>query len=70
MKKVPTKKVLVACECNKCGEKANAQLGTEHFYCKGIKLPPGKRLPANLKFPTKGSWVIPAPVETEEVKVA
>jgi hypothetical protein len=70
MKKVPTKKVLTACVCSTCGEKASAQLGTTHFFCKGIKVAAGKRMPSNLKFPNKGTWIIPAEESAPEVKVA
>jgi len=71
MKKHVTKKVLTACVCSTCGEKASAQLGTQHFFCKGIKVAAGKRMPSNLQFPNrKGTWIIPAEEPAPEVKVA
>lgn len=69
MKKKSPAKVLSACVCSVCGQTANAQVGTTHFFCIGIKLAPGKRMPTNLKFPNKGTWVIPASKEAE-TKVA
>lgn len=37
------------CQCSVCGQIANAQEGTVHFYCKGIHLDILSRMPDNFK---------------------
>lgn len=71
------KKVTVVskCVCNVCGQIAHVVVGTEHHYCRGIKVLPGKALPpmfSQLMHPDpsrRGSWVLwsPPPPVVEEV---
>lgn len=56
-------KSVVKCQCNTCGQIANAQEGTTHFYCKGIHQNILSRMPDNFKNLTnpikaaKSKWV-------------
>lgn len=49
------------CQCSTCGQVANAQEGTEHFFCRGIHQDIIARLPDSFKDITnpskKGKWV-------------
>lgn len=42
-------KSTVKCKCDTCGQIANAQEGTVHFYCKGINLEILSRMPDKFK---------------------
>lgn len=52
------------CVCNVCGQVAKVVPGLEHHYCRGIKLLPGKTLPAmfaQLTHPDpskRGTWTL------------
>jgi hypothetical protein len=54
-------KSTVKCQCSTCGQVANAQEGSGHFYCKGIHQDIIDRMPAKFKGITnpskKGTWV-------------
>lgn len=56
--------VVSKCICNVCGQVANVVVNTEHHYCRGIKVLPGKTLPlmfATLTHPDphkRGTWVL------------
>lgn len=72
-------KSTVKCQCNTCGQIANAQEGTVHFYCKGIHQDILARMPDAYKKmtnPTKAArskwlaYVEPAKPEVVESAVA
>lgn len=69
--------VTVKCQCNTCGQIANAQEGTVHFYCKGIHQDILARMPPKFKGmtnPTKAArskWLAYVePVKVEEPQEA